>query len=199
MRTRTRYGLAAGAVALAVGLGSATYVVAQDPAPERNRAERPGPGRFGGPGRAGGPGMFGGPGRFGGPGGRGGAMGLPLGRLDLSEAQRDQVRTIHESHQAELEAVGARMREARLALATAMTADVFDEGGIRSRFAELAIVEADQAVLQARIRSDVFHQVLTDEQRAAAKKFAAERVERREGRGERRGGRRGPRARENAL
>ena len=77
-----------GAVAglLSLGLGAGAFVHAQDQTPDRQ-------GRRGGPG---------GPGRFGGPGG--GPMGmLPmLGRdLNLTDAQRDQVKAIAQSHKTE--------------------------------------------------------------------------------------------------
>ncbi len=164
-----RLGLLAGAALLAAGIGSA-YVSAQD------NSGRPGPfmGR-------------GGPGRFGGPGGPGGpngpAMGLPLQRLHLTEAQRAQVKAVFDGHEGDIKAVGDRMRPARKALRDAIAADTLDEATIRQKSADVAAVEADMNVLQARIHSEVW-QLLTPEQQKEAKTLRAsveQRMEQRKG------------------
>src|SRR5262249_42746699 len=114
-----------------------------------------------------------GPGRFGGPGGpmgRGGVVGLPLDRLGLSDAQREQVRTIVQAHDAELSALRERTGSAHEALQTAMTTDTINEEAIRAASATLAAVEADMNVTQARIRAEVFAQ-LTPEQQATARQM----------------------------
>ena len=63
---------------------------------------QPGP-RRGGPG---------GPG-FGGPGGPGGPPIAGLRALDLTDAQKDQIRQINESHRAEFEQLATQMRALR--------------------------------------------------------------------------------------
>ena len=73
-----------------------------------------------------------------GPGGPGG-MGLPLGRLDLSEDQRAQVRNVMEQNQAALREAEGRVRAARGALSEAVNADVFNEGAIRAVANELGL------------------------------------------------------------
>ena len=175
----------AGVAALTAAIGFATTVQlsarnaqggGQDPAAQ---AGRRGPGMMGrgmmGPG---GPGMRGGPG-----GGPGGMFGLPLRGLELSDAQREQVRTIMESHREEQKAIGDRMQAARTALHEAIAADTFDEGAIRAKAAEIGAVEADAAVLQAKIRAEVFT-ILTPEQAAKAKALRTEMENRmKEGRG----------------
>ena len=157
-----RLGLLAGAALLAASLGSA-YVSAQDNSggagPFKGRG---GHDRFGGPGRPGGPG---------GPGGTGG-MGLPLQRLNLTEAQRDQVKAVFDSHQEDMKDLGDKMRTARKALQAAVSADQFDDATIRARSADVAVVEADMAVLGARIRSEVW-QLLTPAQQKEAKSLQA--------------------------
>jgi Spy/CpxP family protein refolding chaperone len=111
-------------------------------------------------------------GRFGGPGGPMMALG-PIMRLNLSDAQRDQVKGIVDSHREEHRAVADRARAARETLAAAIAADQFDEGTVRARSAEVASVEADLAVAQARLRADVL-QILTADQRAQLKKIETE-------------------------
>ncbi|MGE3706371.1 MAG: Spy/CpxP family protein refolding chaperone [Vicinamibacterales bacterium] len=150
-----RIGLLAGAALLAAGLGSA-YVSAQD--------NSGGHGPFMGRGRMG---------RFGGPGGPGGPGGLPLHRLNLTDAQRAQVKAVFDSHEAELKAIGERMRPARKALHDAIAANALDEATIRAKAADVAAVEADAAVLRGRIHSDVW-QVLTPEQQKQAQALRAQ-------------------------
>jgi Spy/CpxP family protein refolding chaperone len=180
MSAWTRIGVGIGAVALMVGLSAGVYVSAQD-AP-------------GGPlgGRRGGPG---GPGRFGGPGGRGGPMeilGPMIGaRLNLSDAQKDQVKAVMDSHRDEMKALGDRAMEAQRALETAITADTLDEGLIRARANDRAAVEADLAVMRARIHGEVWN-ILTTEQKTQAKEMQANVQNRLEQRRERREDRRPP-------
>ena len=137
---------------------SARAGASQDPAAQAAQAERRGPGPMGrgmmGPG---------GPGFRGGPGGPFGMGGFALRGLDLTDAQRDQVKAIMESHRDEQQAIGDRMQAARKALHQAIAADTFDEAAIRAKAAEIGAVEADAAVLQAKIKSEVFA-ILTPEQ-----------------------------------
>lgn len=195
--TRKRIALGAGAITVAAALAGGVYAagqsigLAQDPA----FGGSAGQGGFGGPGGRGGP--FGrggrGPGGPGMPGRPGGPMGGPgdvlgpmmLGRLDLSDAQKEQVRTIVESHQDELRGLGQRGMNARQTLEAAVTADVFDEGAIRTSAAEVGAVEADMAVARARISAEVY-QILTAEQQAKLKELRAQMRERMESRRERR-------------
>jgi Spy/CpxP family protein refolding chaperone len=184
MSAWTRIGMGIGAVVLMVGLSAGVYVSAQD-------APGAGPGgSFGG--RRGGPG---GPGRFGGPGGRGGAMdvlGPMMGaRLNLSDAQRDQVRAVMDSHRDEMRVFGDRAMETQRALEAAITADTLDEGLIRARANDRAAVEADLAVMRARIHGEVWN-ILTAEQKAQAKEMQANMQKRLEGRRDRRQDRQPP-------
>jgi periplasmic protein CpxP/Spy len=119
-----------------------------------------------------GPGGPGGPGGFG-RGGFGGPMAV-LRQLDLTEEQRAQVRQVMENHRAELRASGERVMAAHRAQNDAVTAAQFDEQLVRTKAAELAAVEADAAVLQAKVHSEVFA-VLTPEQQAKAAELKAQR------------------------
>ena len=109
---------------------------------------------------------------------------LPLRRLDLSGAQREQVRAIIGTHQAALEEIRQRQRTARQGLRAAIGADTLDEAAIRAASAEVASVEADAAVLRARVRQDVFS-ILTAEQQARSKELRAAAEQRMKARGER--------------
>ena len=129
-------------------------------------------------------------------GGRGGAwMGgmrgggpagtfLPLGRLELSDEQRDQVRTVIEENR---EAVGAQlpeMRAVREALAEAVSSAEVDEERIRSLAAEVGRLAGDAAVRRAQVYAAVWR-ILTPEQQARAEEIEADREERRSARRER--------------
>ena len=102
-----------------------------------------------------------------------------LGQLGLSDEQRQDVRAIMELHKAERQAIGQRLRDARRAQAEAVMAVPVDEAAVRARSAELAKVEADAAVLRARVHAEVYN-VLTPEQQEKAKALRAEREQRRE-------------------
>ena len=98
-----------------------------------------------------------------------------LGRdLELTDTQKDQLKTIADSHKEDWKALAERGRAAHMALNQAVMADTIDEALIRQKSSEAAAVEADLAVARARARAEVF-QILTAEQRAKVKERAAQR------------------------
>jgi protein CpxP len=109
----------------------------------------------------------------GGPGG----PGFPLRQLDLTDAQRDQVKAIFDSHKDEFQAIGERLKTARQAQVAAIETQPLDESAIRAKTTDLSAVEADAAVLRAKVHAAVF-QVLTPEQQEKAKALKAEREKR---------------------
>ena len=102
-----------------------------------------------------------------GPCGRGFIAGKIAERLDLSDGQRAEIQAIRESYREEAEGLFETMRVARLVLRGRIQSDLFDETAIREAAEQAAAVEADLAVLRAKIHSDV-RQVLTPEQVAEA-------------------------------
>ena len=168
---RLALGVATGVLVLGVGAG--VYATAQN----TNQDPRPFS-RDGGPGGRGG--------RMGGPGGPMGMLPMLARELNITDAQKAQIKTIADSHRDEWKALGDRARTAHEALQHAVTADTVDEGLIRQRSAEVAAVEADMNVARARTHAEVF-QLLTPEQKTQAKTLqstAGERMrERRPGRG----------------
>jgi Spy/CpxP family protein refolding chaperone len=86
-------------------------------------------------------------------------------QLELSDAQKDQIRSIAQSHAEEWKALLAREQQARQAQQAAIAAPQFDEVTIRQRSADLAAVDADAAVARARARGELL-QVLTTAQQA---------------------------------
>jgi protein CpxP len=106
--------------------------------------------------------------------------------LNITDAQKAQIKTIADSHRNEWKALGDRARTAHVALQQAVTADTVDEGLIRQRSAEVAAVDADMAVARARAHAEVF-QVLTPEQKTQAKTLQSTFAERMKQRGRGRG------------
>lgn len=163
MKTLLRVTVAAGVLA-ASGL-ALTPLLAQDAPPQGGTTTR----RMG----PGGPGGFGfgrGPG---GPFGMLGELGRGLRQLELTDAQREQLRGVMQSHQAAFREIGDRLRIAHEALHSAVTADAVDEAAIRARSADVAAIQADAAVLRARVHQEVFS-LLTAEQQAKARELKAQ-------------------------
>ena len=121
----------------------------------------------------------GGPGRGagalgpGGPGGRGFAAGFALGQLDLSDAQKQQVRDIMQRHRQQSQPVMDRLQQAMQAQRAAINAVPVNEQAVRQAAAALAAVQADMAVDQARMHADIFS-ILTVEQQEKAKQLEAQ-------------------------
>jgi protein CpxP len=164
-----RYGLGLGAAAMALTLAGTAYVSAQPPA-----------------GRPGAAGRFG----RGGPGGPGGLMPMGFARLDLTDAQKERVKGIMDSHRDEMRALGDKAMKAHQALEAAASAAPFDEATVRTKAADVASVDADLAVMRARVFNEVY-QLLTPDQQAKLKEFQAERAKREQNRPQR--GQRGQR------
>jgi protein CpxP len=103
-----------------------------------------------------------------------------MAELNLTQAQRDQIRTLREAQRADSQALREKMRTARQQLRQAMRADIPDEAAVRSAAGAVAALQADQAALQARSRAQ-FMKVLTPEQQAQmrqARARAAQRAQR---------------------
>ncbi len=170
--TVKRMAVTLGAGLIALGVSAGAYVHAQDQ--NTNPQAPPFRGRGMGPG---------GPGR--GPGGPGGPMGmLPMlgPQLGLTDAQKDQIKAIADTHKDEWKTLAGRERAARTALDAAITADTIDDGLIRQKSAEAAAVDADAAVARAHAHAEVL-QILTADQKAQLKTMQAQHAA-----GQRRGG-----------
>ena len=102
---------------------------------------------------------------------------IPLGRLDLDDAQREQVRNVMRENRESRRTLGRAVREADGALEEAVAADVLDEQGIRAAANALGVAQGDAAVQRARVRNQVW-QLLTAEQQARAREIQAERARR---------------------
>jgi len=161
-------GLKAGVMILALSM-AAGYASAQntngDPAPFRGGRGPGGPG-----------------GRGGGPIGFLGPIAMMASQLELSDGQKEQMKSIAQSHADEWKGLLAREQQARRAQMAAIAAPQFDEVLIRQRSAELAAVDADASVARARARGELL-QILTADQQAKLKDIESKGGRRGDGRG----------------
>ena len=97
-------------------------------------------------------------------------LGRTARRLGLSDDQKDQIRGILKSHATEIETQLEASQTGRKALREAMGAQPLDESRVRQQALALGEVRADGAVLRARIRSEIWP-VLTTEQQEKAKQL----------------------------
>lgn len=118
--------------------------------------------------------------------GRGGVDGgLMIGRLDLTEAQWEQVRQLTEKHREQTRALVESLTKAQEARRQAMETVPADETRIRAAMQELAQAQTEIAVHQAQLQGEIVA-LLTPEQKQEAAKLRAERDARLKQRQERR-------------
>jgi protein CpxP len=98
---------------------------------------------------------------------------LPLRQLDLTDAQRTQVRQLMERHRSDAFPLVERLRTAADAQRQAMEAAPVDEARIRTAVEQVAQVQADLAVQRARLQSEILS-VLTPEQQQRLQQLRAE-------------------------
>ncbi|MET0622328.1 MAG: Spy/CpxP family protein refolding chaperone [Pyrinomonadaceae bacterium] len=160
-----------GGLALAAGIALTGVVgVAQQQQPAQGdgqgRAERPW-GREGGEGRRGG-------GRRGGFGPFGGRM---AERLNLTEAQLEQMRQIEERYRATFKAQHDRQGGERRDRLDPFAGGVFDESAVRAAAQARANAQVEREVAQARMMHEMYN-VLTAEQKAQLETIRQQREER---------------------
>ncbi len=115
---------------------------------------------------------------MGGPGfGFGDPGGLPLGQLDLSDAQRSQVRDIREKYAQDLRKSGEQVRAGHQAQREAIETYPINESLVRSTTQGLASALTDMALIQAQMHHDLFS-ILTPDQQAKAQQLDQERESR---------------------
>ena len=170
-KTTTRVIGGLGAAAL-IALGMAISVPHMD---AQGPGQPPPGGRIGrGPGGPGGPGM--GRGGRGGPGGPMGSGALGIDMRDLTDAQREQIKTIRDGHAEEMRPLMERVQKARQAINDA----VLNGGDIRGVALEIGAAEGELAFQQAQIETEIVA-VLTPEQKQKMldrqKEMAARRAE----------------------
>jgi Spy/CpxP family protein refolding chaperone len=126
-----------------------------------------------GMGRGMGPGMghgFGGP--MGNRGMRGQLMRRGMARLNLTQAQKDQMKAFRDLQQKDTQAVRERMKVTRQQLQEAMKADIPDEAAVKAAAGAMATVQTEQFAMRARAKAQMM-KVLTPEQQTQLKQQRA--------------------------
>ncbi len=159
IRFKTSIAAAVAVASLAVGAPMLMADTSAKATASEQDQPRRGPG-FGGP-MGPGPGL-----RMRGPGGPGGIAGFR--GLDLSDDQKEQLKKIAESHQAEFKAIGEKTRAAHEGMRALMDAETINESAIRAKSQEVAAAQADAMILNAKIRQESM-QILTADQLAKLK------------------------------
>lgn len=119
-----------------------------------------------GPGAGGPPPGMGGPHGRGGPGGPGGELFGPMGReLNLTDAQKAQVKQLEDSFRDSTKSLSEKMRSLHEAEMSSLMSGAFDEAAVRAAAQERAAVQVELDVAHAKLMSQIMG-VLTPEQKA---------------------------------
>ena len=138
------------AIVVALGLGaSVPFVSGAQDQPAQGEMRRGGPGRPGGPG-----------GRMGGP--MGGPLMFREVMRDLTDAQREQVKAIHERHAERIRPLAERVHAAREAINNAVQSG--NQGNLQALSIEVGNAETELTFAQAQVQAEIFN-VLTAEQK----------------------------------
>ena len=118
------------------------------------------------------------PGRegFGGPGH--GHMGFLARELNLTDAQKAQVKTIMQANKAGMKTVMQQLAQNRAAMLAATANGAYDPVKIQSLATQRAQLEATMIVNRESIRHQVYTQVLTADQQAKADQLRAQQINR---------------------
>ena len=175
-----------GGLALAAGFAlTGVSAVAQQPDAPQGQ---------GGPGGARAERQWGHEGGKGRRGGRGGGAGIFGGRLaetlNLTDAQREQLRQIAERYRQSFRAQHERRGEGPRGRVDSLAGGAFDEAAVRAAAQARAAAQVEREVAHARMAHEMYN-VLTAEQKAQLEAFRQQREQRRQEFRTRRGARRG--------
>lgn len=130
-------------------------------------------------------------GRGNGMGPGGGMPGMMLRGLDLTDAQKAQVKEITDASKARIDPIREAMKANHQKLDELTANGAFDEAQVSGVANEIGNTHARMIVERERVRSQIFA-ILTDEQKAKAAEMRTGMKERFQNRGGRRGGDKGP-------
>jgi protein CpxP len=99
-----------------------------------------------------------------GEGRMGGHRGGHLGGIELTEAQKTQVKQIHENHRAATSTLRAEMHAKREELHQLTSGATFDEAAVHAKLTEIAGIETKLMAAQFRVRQET-QAILTPEQK----------------------------------
>lgn len=94
-----------------------------------------------------------------------GPMGHMLADLNLTDAQQQQVKAIHDANKAGMVALMQQMTQNRIAMLQATSNGAYDQAKIQTLATQQAQIEAQMSVQHQALEHQIYTQVLTAEQR----------------------------------
>ena len=108
---------------------------------------------------------------FGGPG-----MGMALHELNLTDAQKAQVKTIMQANHASMKTVMQQMEQNRAALLAATANGAYDAAKIQTLANQQAQLQAVMTVNRESVQHQIYTQVLTADQQAKAEQLRTQAI-----------------------
>jgi periplasmic protein CpxP/Spy len=109
---------------------------------------------------------------------RHGRMGYMAKELNLTDAQKAQIKTMMQAQRATLRPLMQQMAQNRLATLNATANGAFDQAKIQALATQRAQIMAQLEVQKASLRSQIYNQVLTADQKAKADQLRQNQIER---------------------
>ena len=149
---KSKLGAVATALLALILCGTAILSHAQEPAgPPQGRG-------FGGPGRA--------------------HFGIMFKELNLTDAQKQQIKALVQTQRASMKPVGQQLAQNRLAMLQATANGTFDQAKVQALALQRAQLEAQMTVQHEALQHQIYTQVLTPDQRAKADQLRADQITR---------------------
>ena len=98
----------------------------------------------------------------------GGHMGYLAKELNLTDAQKAQIKTIMQAQRATMRPLMLQMEQNRQAMLTATASGAFDQAKVQALATQQSQIMAQLAVQKASVHSQIYNTVLTAEQKATA-------------------------------
>jgi periplasmic protein CpxP/Spy len=108
----------------------------------------------------------------------GGQMGYMFKKLNLTDAQKAQVKSIMQANRATNRPLMQQMAQNRLAMLTATSNGAFDQAKVTALATQQAQLMAQMAVQRETIQHQIYTQVLTPEQQATANQMRQNQINR---------------------
>jgi protein CpxP len=113
---------------------------------------------------------------WGGPGH--GGMGFMARELNLTDAQKAQVKTIMQANHANMKPIMQQMEQNRAAMLAATANGAYDQAKITALANQQAQLQAAMTVQHEALKHQIYTQVLTSEQQAKAEQLRTEQINR---------------------
>jgi periplasmic protein CpxP/Spy len=105
-------------------------------------------------------------------------MGYMAKALNLTDAQKAQIKSITQANRTSMRPLMQQMEQNRLAMLTATSGGAFDQAKVTALANQQAQLMAQMSVQRQSIRSQIYTQVLTPEQRATADQMRQKQIAR---------------------